>query len=794
MNTKRLFAMILACVMLLSLAACGGPEPTTPPTTAPTTQPTTAPTTAPTTEPTTAPTEPEPDPALLYSQAVDSLKGNTNYILQIQSRKTLTVGGEQFQEMSRQTLTYTGYGTDAFRASLTEDLVNGNYAIKFVEYFQDGTIFTTVDDTNRFRGDMTAEEYTARLVPLVMLDASLYQKIEYSNDILSFSEPTAGEAWIVPEYAQLKEARGHATVDDNGMLGTASYDVTYTIGGNEIRYLIDVGIHVAEDITLDDVSDPDGYTKLDYADAPRIIETACGYLSQAYEGHSLTTTTAESALSQAGGILRNQVITINSWGTGADYTADVDTSIFLMTAAGEQQLEQVEHFADGVYTISTDGGEAQKNSAVKANNFKSYTLNALLGNIPDFSMLTNATAEDLGSLYYLELTFSDELPKSICSYICEMFYGDSNLLNDMASEYKTQTMDYYFAVDKYTGLPTAVGYTYEGTHTIDGYGYPLTQQVDQSFDLCSTGAYKELMDDVMTPTEPEEKATPLFYHVTGPNGEEMWLLGTIHVGDARTSYLPQKIYDAFDAADALAVEFDSEAFDKAMEEDEELSDQISGCYFYSDGTTTADHIKDEELYDYALKLLKATGSYNMNAPYAKAYLWSSSIDNYLLTQYRSLSSQQGVDNQLIWRAQDQEKPIYDVESGLFQTQMLTGFSDALQEQLLLESASTDPLESAKATQELFELWCSGDEAALSEYLNKEEDLSELTDEERALIKEYNDAMGPNRNDDMLDVAIGYLESGEVVFYAVGLAHLLAEDGLVHTLRAAGYTVELVTYD
>ena len=39
-----------------------------------------------------------------------------------------------------------------------------------------------------------------------------------------------------------------------------------------------------------------------------------------------------------------------------------------------------------------------------------------------------------------------------------------------------------------------------------------------------------------------------------------------------------------------------------------------------------------------------------------------------------------------------------------------------------------------------------------------------------------------------------LESGDVVFYAVGLAHLLNNvNGLVDTLREAGYTVELVNY-
>ena len=102
---------------------------------------------------------------------------------------------------------------------------------------------------------------------------------------------------------------------------------------------------------------------------------------------------------------------------------------------------------------------------------------------------------------------------------------------------------------------------------------------------------------------------------------------------------------------------------------------------------------------------------------------------------------------------------------------------------------------------MYDLWCSGDEIAVREYLNQEPDLSGLTEEELAeyeaakpLMEEYDKAMLTDRNKGMLDVAIEYLESGDVVFYAVGLAHLLEGDnGLVDTLRQAGYTVELVTY-
>ena len=77
----------------------------------------------------------------------------------------------------------------------------------------------------------------------------------------------------------------------------------------------------------------------------------------------------------------------------------------------------------------------------------------------------------------------------------------------------------------------------------------------------------------------------------------------------------------------------------------------------------------------------------------------------------------------------------------------------------------------------------------------------MTDEEKAeyeatkhLLDEYNNAMGPDRNEGMLKKAIEYLESGDVIFYAVGLAHLLDEtNGLVDTLQDAGYTVEKVTF-
>jgi uncharacterized protein YbaP (TraB family) len=303
--------------------------------------------------------------------------------------------------------------------------------------------------------------------------------------------------------------------------------------------------------------------------------------------------------------------------------------------------------------------------------------------------------------------------------------------------------------------------------------------------------------------EPEPNAavvTPAMWKVTDSEGHTLYLFGTIHVGDERTGYLPKEIYDAFAASDALALECDTEAFDELVEEDDELSEEVSNHYFYSDGTTI-ESLMEEEEYAQAVKLLKATGNYNMNMPYAKPYLWSNSIDQFYMRQGYQLHGDQGVEERLHDWADELDKEIREVESNMFQLKMLTGFSNDLQLMMLSESMESTAREYWEGVWELYELWCAGDEAALREELSDEVDMTDWTEEEIAeyeankhLIDEYNKAMSYDRNDGMLDVAIDYLESGDVVFYAVGLAHLLNDvNGLVDALREAGYTVELVSY-
>jgi len=466
-----------------------------------------------------------------------------------------------------------------------------------------------------------------------------------------------------------------------------------------------------------------------------------------------------------------------------------------------EKLSQEETFVDGKLTTVVNDGLPTTDSSVSWEDIREFAAERMVAGFVGTDYWKDITATDLGSLLLLEYEFNDNFGNSNQNEVCAMLWNDPSFLYNLASEYKNVEVNGYLSIDKFTGIPVAAGYYYEGMHTIDGVDYPLTVQFDQSIEAPALGAYKAITEKQPPEEEPETKPTPLFYHVTGEEGQEMWLLGTIHVGDSRTAFLPEEIYNAFAASDALALECDTEAFDEELEKDDALSEKVSDLYVFSANGDTFESLMEEEEYDRAVQLLKAVGGYNMNMPYLIPSAWSDSIDLFSLRQGYHLHRDMGVERRLYAWAEELEKEIIEVESNMFQLEMLTGFSNDLQLLLLEESMEYMGPEYYEGVLDLYEKWCAGDEAVLREELSDEDDTSELTEEELAeynankpLYDEYDKAVSIDRNVGMLKKAIEYLESGEVIFYAVGLAHLLNDtNGLVDTLREAGYTVELVTY-
>lgn len=777
----RLIACLLCLTLLASLTACGDKPTQKDPTTSPTTASTPTETTTPT------PTELEE-----YQAAVDTLLTAQNLTLTISEVSTATTGGESFDYECTHEIIYTGLGTDTFAAEVQQSVEYCGEDFQYTEQYADGIAFLTLED-GLYSQPMTADEFLDRFLPLALIDGTLYADISSKSDgsstVYTFRQPTESEDWLAG--MELTQAEATAT-EKGGQITGYTYDASYTAGGTTKETSLSVEI-TYEEATQPTPPDSALYTEIEDLSAPIYMYLAVLGMDAA---ESISATIENVLSSSASGELVTTASTMDLYGSGSElvFKQTFDFTPYDMLGIEKVGYSYEDVVIDGEGTLTQEGEEPYTYAAASSAMIHASVTDQLQTFLVDPSQLTAASMEVTGAGVVVRFTANEEAGARMEKQVAGDFFGDANLLTDLAENYVTESLEGYIALDLYSMLPTAYSIDFTGVHTLEGEQYPLTLQHTLSMDMASISAYYNVTGEHLPTQEPETPATPVFYKVTDDEGHALWLFGTIHVGDSRTAYLPQEIWDAFDAADALAVEFDDDAFMEEIENDPDLQTLISEAYVYADGSTIQAHLThDEELYDYAVAAMQASGSYAYYFDSMKPFIWSNTLENFHLRQGHRLTSEQGMDNRLIDRAREQEKEILDVESGEMQLQMLSNYSDNVQEYMLASAVYTTQDAYVKGVQELYEMWCRGDEAELAAYLSEEDDTSEMTEEELAIYEEYTQAMMTNRNIDMLKVAQDYLASGDTVFYAVGLAHLLGVDGLVDALRNAGYTVELVTY-
>lgn len=770
---KKTISIFLCIALLFSFVGCGASSEES------------------TTETTAQTTAPAPTALELYADAASAVQAMNAMTLDVTIARKTTVGCDTFEETVAETLILQNLTSGELSASVTGSTTWADeYYIERSEIYTGGTVYGLVDDTG-YTLAMPQEEYLSRLTPALLLDPALYETVKQDSDgSIVFSAPTDLENWLNCENGQLLEASGAAELDSAGNLTESRYTASYTQGPAQVQLTAKVKLR-SEAAPITAPVDTALYLSVEEPDVLLMIERAYGYLMQA---KSVTATSTSTIVTMAGPATRVQQTQLNTYGSGTDLLTLVDTDVQVVDLSTSETFSysQEERYQECQYTVTIDGEEPASGDVVPAD-MRAYCQSLTGDDFPILSTIKEIHCADLGGSYLIEYTYSDEYGQYLSQDAALALFQDEAFLDDLASDYRTESATGYLAINPYTGLPTALNVTYAGYHTIEGNEYLLSSESSLNIYAGSLTSYEEITGEQLVSGAPVGQPTPVFYHVTGSNGQEMWLLGTIHTGDERTTKLPQEIQDAFAASDALAVEFDVNSFMEQMESDPELMTQLATTYVYTDGSTTQNHIQDSSLFDRAVQMLKASGNFSSTLALIKPVIWMEYIDSFFMQQGYALTSNFGVDVQLLKMAKEAEKEILDVESGIEQIQMLTGYSDELQELLLKMSLEYDPQSYNAELQDLYELWCAGDEAALIQAIAEDES-QQLTGEELALYEEYNKAMIIDRNDAMLAIAQEYLESGDVVFYAVGLAHLLTDNGLVNTLRDAGYTVELVIYN
>lgn len=245
----------------------------------------------------------------------------------------------------------------------------------------------------------------------------------------------------------------------------------------------------------------------------------------------------------------------------------------------------------------------------------------------------------------------------------------------------------------------------------------------------------------------------------------VYMYGSIHVGDKNLYPLHKVVEDAFESSEVVIGEID-------MTNTKEISKQAFQMV-YANGDTVLNHLSEEgkKKVDEVSKELDFNYTLLLTQ---KIWSFGSVLSGYQMKK-SGYNAEDGIDMYFMNRAKG-NKELGELEGAEFQFNMLGNFSDEEQEKYFIMSMGNLE-ETKKSLDEMFNIYKSGDEAAMLKALGTE-------DRESIFYKK----MILDRNINMTTKIEEYLLTGKTHFVVAGLAHFIGEDGIVKMLQDKGYTV------
>lgn len=276
--------------------------------------------------------------------------------------------------------------------------------------------------------------------------------------------------------------------------------------------------------------------------------------------------------------------------------------------------------------------------------------------------------------------------------------------------------------------------------------------------------------------------TPALWKATDPDsGNELYLMGTIHVVSEEKFSLPDYILDVYENSDGIAVEYDVRELEKMSVVQEMLQYMI-----YTDGTKISDHISDEA-YEAGKTCFTDMGMYSSMLDVYMPGFWMNQIEVSVMMSLKNLS-ENGVDAKFTDMAEKDGKEVVSIETLEIQAGAMVGYPDDYADYCLKAlPEEIDDLEGlAESLGQLYDLWASGKIDEMEELSDESADIpEELLDS----YNEYNDKMLYKRNEGMADRAAEFLKNGDNYFFMVGSLHFAGDRGVDDLLEAKGFTVE-----
>ncbi len=284
---------------------------------------------------------------------------------------------------------------------------------------------------------------------------------------------------------------------------------------------------------------------------------------------------------------------------------------------------------------------------------------------------------------------------------------------------------------------------------------------------------------VTAPAKSDQRrsASNLFMWKVSSGHESAYLVGSIHMVRPDFYPLPAEMENCFDQSSNLVLEIDESKDDPAA-----TQMYVMKAGLYNDGDVLNNHISKQTSEALEKWITGADPTTARSMQKMKPWFASIMIPVSEL-QKRGFDTKKGIDKHFLEKAHLQGKKVDELESTEFQLKMLSGFSEDMQNKLLLSSL-VDAENVDRDLKDLVAAWKHGDIELMNSVVVREETA-------HPELKPVMDKLLYERNIGMAEKISEYIHSGNTAFVVVGSGHLGGPKGLIALLRAKNFKVEQV---
>lgn len=297
--------------------------------------------------------------------------------------------------------------------------------------------------------------------------------------------------------------------------------------------------------------------------------------------------------------------------------------------------------------------------------------------------------------------------------------------------------------------------------------------------------------------EGEDAGSKGFLWKVQKGGNTVYMLGSIHVANNSIYPFSKDIMEAYEKADTLGVE--------VRLSDQEGLQAFAKSQVYLDNSVLKDHIS-KGLYEKVMKAVKKLGVNEKDIEVYKPWALANTFTTLASTSGKNNVSTAeavdlGIDNYFMQIAENEKKPISELEGYKEQGALFDHFSDKLQEYYLNSSleafnsegnANTTEDEGESVAAQMVGSWLTQwKDGNLKDFSDSYVPQKELVDKEHPEeIKEYNNVFFVERDKKMSEKVEKWLNQGgnHTTFVVAGSGHFVGKTGIVALLEAKGYQV------